>query len=59
MTKQKQHLIDMIKADEELGLYEEPTKIERIEVVIKYYYDRGTNRERVNQIKRKLLKNGK
>jgi hypothetical protein len=32
------------------------TKLERIEKVIKYYYDRGTNRERVNQIKRKLIK---
>jgi len=56
MAKQKQHLINMIKADEDLGLYEEPTKLERIEVVIKYYYDRGTNREKVNNIKRKLLK---
>ena len=32
------------------------TKLERIEKVIKYYYDRGTNREKVNNIKRKLLK---
>ena len=32
------------------------TKLERIEKVIKYYYDRGTNREKVNEIKRKLLK---
>lgn len=32
------------------------TNLERIEVVIKYYYDRGTNREKVNNIKRKLLK---
>ena len=24
MTKQKQHIINMIKTDEELGLYEEP-----------------------------------
>ena len=32
------------------------TKLERIESVIKYYYDRGTNREKVNEIKRKLLK---
>ena len=24
MTKQKQHIINMMKADEELGLYEEP-----------------------------------
>ena len=59
MKKQKQHLIDMMKADEDLGLYEEPTKMQRIEVVIKYYYDRGTNKEKVNQIKRKLLKDGK
>ena len=35
------------------------TNLERIEVVIKYYYDRGTNKEKINQIKRKLLKNGK
>jgi len=32
------------------------TKLERIEKVIKYYYDRGTNREKCNEIKRKLLK---
>lgn len=32
------------------------TKLERIEAVIKYYYDRGTNKERVNEIKRKLIK---
>lgn len=32
------------------------TKLERIEAVIKYYYDRGTNREKCNEIKRKLLK---
>ena len=32
------------------------TKLERIEKVIKYYYDRGTNREKVNNFKRKLLK---
>ena len=32
------------------------TKMQRIEAVIKYYYDRGTNREKVNDIKRKLLK---
>lgn len=32
------------------------TKLERIEVVIKYYYDRGTNKEKVNEIKRKLIK---
>ena len=59
MAKQKQYLIDMMKADEDLGLYEEPTKLQRIEVVIKYYYDRGTNKEKLNQIKRKLLKDGK
>lgn len=35
---------------------ENKTKLERIEAVIKYYYDRGTNREKVNNIKRKLLK---
>lgn len=57
MAKQKQHLIDMMKSDEDLGLYERPTKLQRIEVVIKYYYDRGTNKEKVNNIKRKLLKN--
>lgn len=56
LNLKKQHLIDMMKADEELGLYERPTKLQRIEVVIKYYYDRGTNREKVNQIKRKLIK---
>ena len=56
LNLKKQHLINMIKSDEELGLYEEPTKLQRIEVVIKYYYDRGTNREKVNQIKRKLIK---
>ncbi len=33
------------------------TKMQRIERIIKYYYDRGTNREKVNNIKRKLLKN--
>lgn len=33
------------------------TKIERIEAVIKYYYDRGTNKEKINEIKRKLIKN--
>ena len=32
------------------------TKLERIEKVIKYYYDMGTNREKCNEIKRKLLK---
>jgi len=32
------------------------TKMQRIERIIKYYYDRGTNREKVNDIKRKLLK---
>ena len=32
------------------------TKLERIEAVIKYYCDRETNREKVNEIKRKLLK---
>jgi hypothetical protein len=32
------------------------TKIQRIEAVIKYYYDRGTNKEKLNEIKRKLLK---
>lgn len=32
------------------------TKLERIEAVIKYYYDRGTNKERVNKIKHKILK---
>lgn len=32
------------------------TKLERIEAVIKYYYDRGTNKEKCNEIKRKLLK---
>lgn len=32
------------------------TKLERIEAVIKYYYDRGTNREKCNEIKRKLIK---
>ena len=33
------------------------TKMQRIDRIIKYYYDRGTNREKVNDIKRKLLKN--
>jgi hypothetical protein len=32
-------------------------KMQRIDRIIKYYYDRGTNREKVNDIKRKLLKN--
>ncbi len=32
------------------------TKMQRIDMIIKYYYDRGTNREKVNNIKRKLLK---
>jgi hypothetical protein len=32
------------------------TKMQRIDRIIKYYYDRGTNREKVNDIKRKLLK---
>ena len=59
LNLKKQHLIDMMKSDEELGLYEIRTKLQRIEVVIKYYYDRGTNKEKVNQIKRKLLKDGK
>ena len=35
------------------------TKLERIEILIKYYYDRGTNKEKLNEIKRKLLKDGK
>jgi hypothetical protein len=35
------------------------TKMQRIENVIKYYYDRGTNKEKLNEIKRKLLKNEK
>ena len=35
------------------------TKLERIEAVIKYYYDRGTNKEKLNEIKRKILKDGK
>ena len=35
------------------------TKLERIEAVIKYYYDRGTNKEKCNEIKRKILKDGK
>lgn len=32
------------------------TKLERIEKVLQYYANRGTNKERVNEIKRKLLK---
>ena len=32
------------------------TKLERIEVLSKYYYYRGTNKEKVNEIKRKLRK---
>lgn len=32
------------------------TKLEKIEAVIKYYYDRGANKERVNKIKHKILK---
>lgn len=35
------------------------TNLERIEILIKYYYDRGTNKEKLNEIKRKLLKDGK
>lgn len=34
-------------------------KLKRIEILIKYYYDRGTNKEKLNEIKRKLLKYGK
>jgi hypothetical protein len=30
------------------------TKMQRIDRIIKYYYDRGANREKVNDIKRKL-----
>ena len=33
------------------------TKLERIEKVLQYYANRGTNKERINEIKRKLLKN--
>ncbi len=32
------------------------TKLQRVEKVLKYYANRGTNKERVNEIKRKLLK---
>lgn len=32
------------------------TKLERIEKVLQYYANRGTNKERVNEVKRKLLK---
>ena len=35
------------------------TKLERIEALIKYYYDRGTNKEKLNEIKRKIFKDGK
>ena len=45
-----------LKAKELLKKCKITTNLERIEVVIKYYYDRGTNREKCNEIKRKLLK---
>lgn len=32
------------------------TKLERIEKVLQYYANRGTNKERVNEIKHKILK---
>lgn len=32
------------------------TKLERIEKVLQYYANRGTNKEKCNEIKRKLLK---
>lgn len=33
------------------------TKMERVEVIIKYYRLKGVNKEKINEIKRKLLKN--
>jgi len=33
------------------------TNLERIKTVIKYYYDRGVNKEKLNEIKRKYENN--
>jgi hypothetical protein len=58
-SEQKQHLIDMMKGDEDLGLYEEPKQKTTLEEAAEHNYPGGDDwTEEQAVIRRLAFKNG-